>query len=60
MYQTIFKFWLNFFGFWNVGVFAQHYTPQNSCPDYFEYIDGSNGVEGQIVLKFDITGSEKI
>lgn len=38
-------------------VFAQ-IIPQNSCPVYFKYTNGANGVEGQMVLKFRITDSD--
>lgn len=40
--------------FKNLEVFAQYNTPQNPCPDIFQYVNGNDAIEGQITLKFAI------
>lgn len=40
--------------FYRNNVKAQFNIPQNSCPQYFEYVNNGNEIEGQIKLKFRI------
>lgn len=58
MFKFFLKIWLHICVintiFKNFDAFAQYNTPQNPCPDIFQYVDGDNAVEGQITLKFTI------
>lgn len=62
MFRKILKILLHFFLFYatckRIEVSAKYIIPQNSCPDYFKYVNYENEIEGRIELNFRIKDSD--